>query len=437
MSNRQFSLKYGKTELLMNIPDEQLVCEIVGKEVPPLPDLEKAVREALARPIDAPPLSEIVRPGEKVIITVSDITRIWQRMDRVLPIILDELNTAGVPDDNITILIVVGAHRQNSESELLDLCGDSVCRRVRVLNHDAWDDANMIYLGKTSRGTEVRINRLVAEADRVILTGGIIYHYNAGYGGGRKSILPGCSSVKTIQQNHLLLLGPNLGDGSDPSCASGKLKGNAAHEDMMEIAAFVQPDFLLNLVPTSSGGVAGVFAGNWVSAWLEGTKLVDELFGVEIPAKADIVVTTAGGYPKDINLYQTGKTMDNACYAVKKGGVVILLSECPDIYEPPEFTDWFKRGDKMEVEKALRADFSLPGMVALKEMECSDIATFIMVTRPDNFELVQKARMIPATTLDEAMRIAQEKYQTTKPRFIVMPQGANTLPLLMGKAQIG
>ncbi len=311
----------------------------------------------------------------------------------------------------------------NSESEFRGLCGENVCHRVRVLNHDAWDDANMAYLGKTSRGTEVRINKLVAEADRVILTGGIIYHYNAGYGGGRKSILPGCSSVKTIQQNHLRLLGPKLGDGSDPTCMSGKLKGNAAHEDMMEIAAFVKPDFIINLVPTADGGVAGVFAGNWVSAWLEGTKLVDELYGVQIPEKADIVVTTAGGYPKDINLYQTGKTMDNACYAVKKGGVVILLSDCPDIYEPPGFTDWFDHGGKLEAEKALRANFTLPGMVALKEMECSDLATFIMITRHENFELVKKARMIPAGRWKRPWKSPGKGAGQTSPGLSLCPRG--------------
>jgi lactate racemase len=437
MSDRTFSLKFGRSEIVLRIPEEQLVCEVVGKEIPPIVDLDKAIKTALAHPLDSPPLREIVRPGEKVVVTVSDITRIWQRMDRILPIILDELNAAGVPDENITVLIVVGAHRLNTESEFRVLCGEAVCHRVLVVNHDAWDDANLTYLGKTSRGTEVLLNKLVTEADRVILTGGIIYHYMAGYGGGRKSILPGCSSVKTIRQNHLLGLGPNLGDGSDPGCMSGQLKGNAIHEDMMEIAAFVKPDFILNLVPTSEGEVAGIFAGNWVSAWLEGTKLVDKLYGVEIPAKADIVVTTAGGYPKDINLYQTGKTMDNACYAVKKGGAVILLSQCPEIYEPLEFTDWFKRGDKLAVEKALRADFSLPGNVALKEMECSDIAAFIMVTEPENFELVQKARMLPAATIEEAMQIAKDKCQTSKPQFIVLPQGANTLPLMAGKPQIG
>ena len=437
MREQKFSLKYGKIELSFSIPNEQLICEIVGKEYPPVADLVDAVKTALAHPIDSPPLREIVKPAETVVITVSDITRAWQRMDLVLPIMLDELNAAGIPDGNITILIVVGGHRQNSEDEFELLCGKAVCHRVRVLNHDAWDEAGMVYQGKTSRGTEVSINRLVAEADRVILTGGIIYHYMVGYGGGRKSILPGCSSIKTIRQNHLLSLGPKFGDGSNPNSISGKTKGNECHEDMMEIAAFVKPDFILNLVPTAEGGVAGIFAGNWVSAWMEGTKLVDQIYGVEIPAKADIVVTTAGGFPKDINLYQTGKTMDNACYAVKTGGVVILLSECPDIYEPLEFSDWFKHGAKDAVEKALRDSFTIPGWVVFKEMECSSIATFIMVTKKENAELVRKANMIPAGTMEEALQIALEKCSADKPKFIVMPQGANTVPLSNGRPLIG
>ena len=437
MKERDFRLKYGKTELTFSIPEDQLICEVLGKEYPPLTDPVEAVKLAIAKPIDAPPLREIFRPGEKVVITVSDITRAWQRMDLVLPAILDEINAAGVPDENITILIVVGGHRQNTEEEFRVLCGEQVCHRVRVLNHDAWDTDNMVYLGKTSRGTEVSVNRIVAEADRLIMTGGIIYHYMVGYGGGRKSVLPGCSSIKTIQQNHLWALGRKMGDGSNPNSISGKTKGNETHEDMMEIAAFVKPDFIINMVPTPDGKYAGVFAGNWVSAWQEGTKLVDEIYGVDIPEKADIVITTAGGFPKDINLYQTGKTMDNACYAVKRGGVVILLSECPDIYEPLEFSDWFKHGDKNAVEKALRANFAIPGWVALKEMECSDIATYVMVTRKENVELVKKANMIPATTMEEALKIAREKCANTKPGYIVMPQGAKKVQLTNGKPQVG
>jgi len=129
--------------------------------------------------------------------------------------------------------------------------------------------------------------------------------------------------------------------------------------------------------------------------------------------------------------------MDNACYAVKKGGVVILLSECPDIYEPLEFSDWFKFGNKDGVEEALRANFGIPGWVVYKEMECSSIATFIMVTKKENAELIGKANMIPASTMEEALRIAVEKCSTPKPKYIVMPQGANTVPLTNGQPKIG
>ncbi|MDA8226348.1 MAG: nickel-dependent lactate racemase [Desulfitobacterium hafniense] len=430
MKQRQVSLRYGRGEITFAIPEEQVLCEIIGKEYPPLTDVSATVRQALERPIDSPPLREIVKPGEKVVITVSDITRAWQKMPLVLPEVLNALNAGGVPDSDISIIIVLGQHRQNTEEEFRLLCGEDVFRRVNIVNHHARDTENMVYLGKTSRGTEVSINRIVAEADRIILTGGVIYHYMVGYGGGRKSVIPGFSSIKTIQQNHLWALGAELGSGSDPYSASAITRGNATHEDMMEIAGFVKPDFIVNMVPTPDGEFAGIFAGNWVSAWTDGTKLVDEIYGVKIPALADIVIATAGGFPKDINLYQTGKTMDNAVQAVKKGGVVILLSECPDINEPPEFTQWFRYGSKLELEKALRENFTIPGWVAFREVECGDIATFIMVTRAENAELVRKANMIPVTSVEEALRLAYEKCGIDKPTFTIMPQGANTLPRL-------
>jgi nickel-dependent lactate racemase len=279
----------------------------------------------------------------------------------------------------------------------------------------------------------VAINRVVADADRIILTGGIIYHYMVGYGGGRKSVIPGMSSIRTIQQNHLWAMGRELGSGSNRNARSGKTRGNECHEDMMEIAGFVKPDFIVNVVPNAEGDYAGIFAGNWVSAWQEGTKLVDEIYSVEIPDLADIVIASAGGSPKDINLYQAGKTMDNASYAVKKGGAVIIVSECPDILEPPEFPQWFQYPSNLEMEKALRADFSIPGWVAWKEVECSDIATFIMVTRPENADLVGKAGIIPVATMEEALDQAYRRCGTKEPRITVMPQGANTLPVLRSK----
>ena len=433
METREIRLKYGRGEVTFSLPEEQLYFEVIGKDYPSISDIPGAIRSALERPIDSPPLRELLRPTDKVAITVSDITRSWQRMDLVLPTLFDTISRAGIPDENVSILVVVGGHRQNTEDEMEQLCGREVCRRVNVVNHNARDLQNMVYLGKTSRGTEVAINQVVAEADRIILTGGIIYHYMVGYGGGRKSVIPGFSSIRTIQQNHLWAMGRELGSGSNRNARSGKTRGNECHEDMMEIAGFVKPDFIVNVVPNADGDYAGIFAGNWVSAWQEGTKLVDEIYSVEIPDLADIVIASAGGSPKDINLYQAGKTMDNASYAIRKGGAVIIVSECPDILEPPEFPQWFQYPSNREMERALRADFSIPGWVAWKEVECSDIATFIMVTRPENAELVGKAGIIPVATMEEALDQAYKRCGTKEPRITLMPQGANTLPVLKAK----
>ena len=428
MAMRSFQLKYGQGVVSFKIPQEQLLYELRGRDFPPLPDLLKSYREALDRPIDAPPLREVVKPGDKVLVTVSDITRGWQRNDQVLPVLIETLNEAGIPDANITILIVVGAHRLNTEHEFVELCGREVCHRVRVLNHDCWDTKNMVPLGRTSRGTEVSVNRLAVEADKLILTGGVIYHYMAGYGGGRKSVLPGLSSVQTIRQNHLWAMGPTVGSGSNPRAASGRTRGNEVHEDMMEIAGFLQPDFIVNTVPNLEGQIAGVFAGNWVSAWLDAVKRVEEIFGVEIREEADIVIATAGGYPKDINLYQTGKTMDNAYYAMKKGGVAIILAECPDITEPPEFFEWFRYPSLLEMEKALRENFTIAGWVALKELECNSKGPFILLTRKENFDFVRKTGFTPASSIDEALQLAYEKCRTKNPKSHDHAAGGEHIP---------
>jgi lactate racemase len=426
---RQFTLNYGNGTVSFGLPEEQVLCEVVGQPYPPV-DFETAYRQALDHPVDAPPLRELVRPGERVTIAVSDITRVWQRNDLSLPILLETLNAAGVPDENVTIVIAVGGHRLNTDDEHMEICGRNVCHRVRVLNHDAHDLDNMVYLGRTSRGTEVRVSRLAMEADRLILTGGTIYHYMSGYGGGRKSVLPGLSHIDTIRQNHVLGLATDAGRGSNSQSASRITRGNALHEDMMEIAGFVQPDFLVNIVPTLAGGVAGVFAGNWASAWHEATRLVDRIFGVPIEATADIVVASAGGYPRDINLYQTGKTMDNAGYAMRTGGVAIILSECSQVRDPETFFKWFAYPSNRELDAALREGFHLDGWVALKQRECNTKGLFILVTRPENAEALKPTGFTVCAGIEEALSIAYRKCGTQTPRITVMPRASLTLPIL-------
>lgn len=426
----EFALKIGKGTETFSIPESRLLYRLVGNNRKPPENLAAAYRHALAHPIDSPPLGEIVKPGETVAITVSDITRGWQRNDLTLPILIDCLNDAGIADENITVIIAVGAHRQNSAEEFAELCSEAVCHRIRVINHDAWDSANMVYYGRTSRGTEVSVNRVVAEADRVILTGGVIYHYMVGYGGGRKSIMPGVASLKTIQQSHMWAMHKTVGQGSNPLAASKMTAGNPAHEDMMEVAAFVKADFIVNVVPNLDGDIAGIFAGNWITAWQAATRLVDEIFGVTIREPADIVIASAGGYPKDINLYQSQKTIDNALYAMKPGGVAIILAECPDIREPAEFFDWFSYPTFLDMEKAVRKNFLISGWVAVRQLEYANKGHVIMVTRKENIELMRKAGVQGAAGMAEALEMAYEKCGRPDPTITVLPQGANTFPIL-------
>jgi nickel-dependent lactate racemase len=430
MTHKNFSLKYGKKEVTFDIPEKALLYELTGWNRPACEDLLEAYRFALDHPIDAPPLREILKPSDKVVIIVPDITRVWQRSNLTLPILMDYLNQAGLEDSQISIINGLGAHRQNSEEEFAELCSEEVCKRVRIVNHNAYDTANMVELGTTSRGTQVAVNRLVAEADRVILTGGVIYHYMAGFGGGRKGILPGVSSLKTIQQNHLRCLTDEVGGGTNPSTATGITSGNPMHEDMMEAAAFVNPDFLVNVVPNIEGEITEIFTGNWVSAWQQACQMAVRIFGVPIESQADIVIASAGGYPKDINLYQSQKTIDNAVYAMRPGGVAVILAQCPLISDPPEFFDWFRYSDIPSLESAAREKFLISGWLAIRQMEYKNQGTIILVTENENMEIARKAHVEPVTSINAALELAYQKCGTLTPKITIMPQGANTFPII-------
>jgi lactate racemase len=430
MAFKSFALRYGKQSVSCELPEDHISAVLTGRDVQPVGDLDEAYLHALDHPIDSAPLRYMVKSGETVSIVVSDITRVWQQNDRTLPLLLDYLNAAGIADDDITVIIAVGGHRQNTEAEFLEICSPEVCHRVRVVNHKAWETEHMVPIGQTSRGTRVAINKIAADADRLILTGGVVYHYMVGYGGGRKSVIPGICALDTIKQNHLWVLGREIGSGTNPRCASASTTNNPLHEDMMEIAALARPDFLINIVPNLSGDIAGIFAGNWASAWWRATRLVDDIYGVPIQAQADIVIATAGGYPKDINLYQSQKTIDNAWHAMKPGGAAIILAECPDIKEPKEFFDWFDHTDRLEMEKALRADYALAGWLAFHQFEYRDRGLIILVTQEENFGYAEKAQLIPAATIADALRMAYAHCGSARPRIAVLPQGANTLPVL-------
>lgn len=430
MANKKCEFKYGNGLMTIDILEKQVIHELYGRPCEVVEDVPAAVQEALDNPIGTPPLKKIVKAGDKVAIVVSDITRAWVKFDQYLPVVFDELNKAGIPDQDIFITVAVGAHRLNTSEEFAVICGQQVCHRVEVVNHDCHNQDELVYTGKTSRGIDCFINKRVAEAEVKILTGGVVHHMMAGYGGGRKAILPGISGYKAIQANHLLCMNEVVGQGLNPNSVSGELDSNEMNIDMVEQAALAKPDFLVNAVFSPEGKFAKFVAGHWHEAWLAGVKMVEEIYGVPINEKADLVISSAGGFPKDINLYQGLKTVDNAYMAVKPGGVIICFMELQDIMEPPEFAGWFKYKTAIEHEMALRENFTIPGFLAYKLADIARKTSLIIVTRPENVDFIRNAGMIPATTADEALAIAKEKIGREDYTITLMPAAANTVPVM-------
>jgi nickel-dependent lactate racemase len=430
MATKTINLGFGDKFFPVTLPAEKIIYEIEGKPAQAITNVPEAVKEALQNPIGSPPLNEVVASGDKVAIIVSDITRGWIQSDLFLPTLLNELNAAGIPDQDISIVIALGTHRRHTEQENLAVCGEEVCRRVTFYAHDCLDESQLTYLGTTKRGTPAYINKHVAAADKVILTGGIVFHLIGGFGGGRKSVMPGVSGDITIQTNHSLALHPQIGQGANPECMSGRLAGNPLHEDMTEVAALLNPAFLLNALYTPEGKFAKFFAGHWYKAWEAGCKAVEAIYGIPIKRQADLVIASAGGFPKDINLYQGSKTIDNAFLAVKPGGVIIVVMECRDIAEPAEFSDWFRYKDLLEFEQAVRDHFTIPGFIAFKLADIAQKNTLIVVTKPENADFIRNTGMIPAFSAEEALVIAKEKLGDIDYTITCMTHAANTAPLL-------
>ena len=429
---KTYEFGYGKGVQKVELPEEHILYELQGKPVAVETDIPAAALRALRYPIDSPPLGEIVKPGDTVAIVVSDETRLCYT-DQFLPVIVRELNERGVPDSNIDVVIATGTHRPQTPEEDILVLGREMAGRLRIHQHDCRNKAALKYIGITSRGNAVYINRVVAEADKVIATGAVTLHPMAGFGGGRKAIVPGVAGLETINRNHVLALSENPGEGCNPAVCLARLEGNPFHEDLTECVEFLDPDFLFNVVLTGEGSLYEVVAGNWKTAFYKGCRDLLEISGVPIREQADVVIASGGGYPKDINLYQGTKTHMNVELAVKPGGIAIILLECPDIKEPAVFTDWLVKKDLQKTEQEVREHFYMAAFVAYKSRCIIESHTVYLVTRKENFEFVRQTGQIPAETVAEAWEMARKQLADagkTEYTITLMGHAPVTLPVL-------
>ncbi|MEA5091359.1 Lactate racemase [bioreactor metagenome] len=431
MTLKTFQIPYGNTIQEVKLPEEKVIYDIHGNKAETKEDLCAETLRALREPIDSKPLAQLVKKGDKVTIIVSDLTRMV-RTKEFLPVILDELNANDIADNDICIVVATGTHRGHTPAENAAVYGEDVCKRIKIYQHDCMAK-DLVPMGTTSRGTPIWLDKRVADADKVIVTGGITLHPMAGFGGGRKGVMPGVSGHATIMANHAHALADKVGDRCNPACIAGVLQDNPFHEDMEEVCAALNPAFLVNTVFTPDGDLFEVVAGNWKTAWLKGCKDLLEISKVDICEKADVVIASAGGAPKDTNLYQGTKAHMNADFALKKDGILIVALECPDIKEPAIFSDWCSKSDLLQMEKECRADFSIPAFVAFKTRCIIADCTAYMVTLPENFDYVRQTGQIPVATVAEAWELAQAKLKEQGKddyKIIVMGHASSTLPVL-------
>jgi len=425
MTNKEFNLKYGKDSIKVSIPEKDIIAVLETKKMDKLSHPRACVVDAIKEPIGAQPIPQIVKAKEKVVIVCSDRTR-TAKMDIVLPVVINELHESGIEYKDITILFATGTHRLHTPEEQKKIIGPFVPGEVKLLDHDAKDDANLALIGTTSRGNKIKINKLALDTDRVILCGGITYHYFAGFGGGRKSVLPGISGFDTIQFNHKLLMGKEPGSEMNPNCITAKLEGNPIHEDMVEAAKMLGPDFIVNTILNEDRELAKVVAGDLEKAHLEGCKYIDKYAKVKIQNKADLVIASSGGGTMDLNFVQSHKAMENASYALRDRGVMILIAETAEGLPTDEYMQWIEMGSSKAIEDGLRKNFSIPGHTVYAAIHKGERFKVIWVTKMDK-EIVKKMGMIPVDSPEEALSKAYDILGDKRSTY-VMPHAYTTLP---------
>ncbi|MBR3270527.1 MAG: nickel-dependent lactate racemase [Clostridia bacterium] len=402
----------------VEVPEEHFLGELHANEVPVGLVGEAEVRRALADPIGSPRLKEIVHPGETVAIVTSDITRPMPTY-KVMPALLDELYAAGIRKEDITLVFALGSHRKQTPEEQRRLAGERAYAEIRCVDSDP-DDC--VSFGTTSRGTPVDITRVVAEADRRICLGNIEYHYFAGYSGGAKAVMPGCSTRAAIQANHSRMI--------LPEAKAGALETNPLRLDIEEAGDMLGIDFIVNVVLSEHKEILRAVAGDVTKAHREGCKFLDTLYRKELRQPADIVLVSQGGAPKDLNLYQTQKALDNAKHAVRDGGVIILIGSCKEGLGEKTFEKWMTTAPTAHsLIERIEREFKLGGHKAAAIAMVLERAEVDLVSELDP-DFVRSLFLVPQPSAQAALDAALEKLGRDA-TILAMPYGGSTLPTVV------
>ncbi len=421
------TLPYGREMVEVKIPRANLIGVYSPRDFTPVADVKQEVVRAINHPILSKPLRELAKGAAKAVILADDNTRLTPT-DKIIPVILDEMNAAGVKDEQITVIIALGTHRFMTEPEILEKFGAEVVRRVTIKNHDYKNPASLIDLGKTPNGTSVSINREVYEADFKIGVGSIVPHHIPGFAGGAKIVQPGVSGEDTTAETHLLSV-------RAPRSYLG-VESNPVREELNKIARQIGMDTILNTVLNRQGEVVGAFFGDTVEAFNEGVKLSKQVYAVEIPEEADIVISSS--YPCDLEFWQAHKTQYPSDLAVKAGGTIIIATPC---YEGVavthcdilEITHYSAEALRRKVE-AKEVHDEVGAALAIAWAQVKERESVYLVSHGIGAENARKIGFTHFPTVQAAFDAAFAKHGA-KARVTVLTHAPDMLPIIKAPAK--
>jgi len=353
-----FRIRFGEKAEDVKLPRGIEGITVEPRQVTPPGAAEEVLLKALHSPVNSPRLSELARGKKTAAVMVPGQDRV-AGAEIYLPLLLDELNAGGIPDSGITVYLAIGTHAKHTPAEIERVLGSAAAARVTCREHHCQDRAALTHVGSTSRGNEVYFNAGVVEADVKVLTGRIIPHYFAGFGGGRKALLPGVAGFGTIVFNHGRTLAPERG--IHPGTQACRLTDNPVHLDMVEAARLMPGrQFVLNTLLDTAHRVIGAVAGELEASHYGGCEKAREIFSIPVAHPFDGAIACAGGAPYDCNFMQAIKALFDVRDAVRPGGAMLAVAQCPAGIHPG-FLEWAAIEDDAELDRAVRADYNLTG----------------------------------------------------------------------------
>jgi nickel-dependent lactate racemase len=416
----QFELGYGQAKIAFGYDESRFrVLEADNTDEKPLSDVE--INESLDAPVDAPILEEVIEAGDTVLLVVPDATRA-AASGQVVNLLVRRLIANGVMPHDIRVIFATGIHRKVTEAEKRELLTPFIAQRIKTLDHQPRDLMQITKLGQTSNGIPIELNRALLEHDKIILIGGVTFHYFAGFTGARKLICPGLASSRTVNETHKL----NFDFAQKTRRAgveAGKLSGNPVHEIFIEIAEKIAPALAVNTIVDEYGNAVKIFAGHWRTAHEKACQYYARTHSVTIAEKRPLVIVSSGGAPLDINLIQAHKALEMASHACAEDGTIIWLAECPDGIGRNDFLNWFEAENSVKLAENLIEKFQVNGQTAWSLLNKAERFRVILVSNlPENE--ARQMRLHPAQNFTEALAnidSGQSGY--------ILPVGAKFLPV--------